>query len=226
MERARITQAPDLEHAILIGAFAGWNDAASAATWAVKFLINQWEATAFAEIESDPFFDFTARRPEVRITNGAIRRISWPSNRFYVHRAARDEEPRRRDIVLLLGEEPHYNWKDFAQEVVDVCRAVNVEEMVLFGSLVAEAPHTMPVPIQGTATASGILKRMQRADIEKSMYEGPTGILAVVQDVARKAGIESASLWGAAPHYVSATPNLPVSQALLEKLDALCSFDL
>ncbi len=227
MEYARISEVPDLDHAILIGAFAGWNDAASAATWAIKFLINQWEATAFAEIESDPFFDFSATRPQVRITNGAIRRMTWPTNRFYVYKAVRNEgEQRPRDVVLLLGEEPHYKWKTFVQEVLDVCRQCQVEDIALLGSLVAEVPHTVPAPIQGTASTATILRKMERAAIERSGYEGPTGILTALQDGGRKEGFEAASLWGSAPHYVSATPNLAVSLALLEKLDALYSFDL
>src|SRR5258708_28480001 len=111
MENVHIGDVPELERAILIGAFAGWNDAASAATWAIKFLVNQWEATAFGEIEPDEYFDFSESRPQVRLTNGAIRRLSWPSNRFYVHRAERGAQPERRDVVLLLGEEPHFHWR-------------------------------------------------------------------------------------------------------------------
>src|SRR5262249_8620712 len=237
MEHARITEVPDLDHAILIAAFAGWNDAASAATWAIKFLINHWEATAFAEIEPDEFFDFGATRPQVRITNGAIRRLTWPANRFYVHRADRATaaetsetphvpRPGQRDIVLLLGEEPNYHWRSFIQEILEICRQCRVDEVVLLGALVAEVPHTAPVAIRGTAGSASLLRRMERLEIERANYEGVTGILTVLQDTARKEGFGTVSLWGAAPHYVSATPNRPVSEALLTKLDALYSFDL
>jgi proteasome assembly chaperone (PAC2) family protein len=226
MENVHIGDVPELERAILIGAFAGWNDAASAATWAIKFLVNQWEATAFAEIEPDEYFDFSEARPQVRLTNGAIRRLSWPSNRFYVHRAERGAQPERRDVVLLLGEEPHFHWRGFVNDVLAVCRRCHVEDVLLLGALVAEVPHTAPVHVRGTASSQALLRRLDRASVERATYEGSTGILTVLQDAARKEGFGAASLWGSAPHYVSATPNLPVSEALLEKLDAFYNFDL
>ncbi len=222
-----MAEVPDLENALLIGAFAGWNDAASAATWAIKFLINQWEATPFAEIEPENFFDFSETRPRIRITNGAIRRLSWPANRFYVHKANRsDPNSQERDIVLFLGEEPQQRWKTFSQAMLDVCSQCQVEEMVFLGALIGEVPHTAPVQVVGTASEAAILRRMDRNSIERANYEGVTGVLTVLQDAARREDFRTVSLWGTAPHYVSATPNLPVSEALLEKLDALYHFDL
>jgi predicted ATP-grasp superfamily ATP-dependent carboligase len=227
MDYVDMSEAPDLDNAILIGAFAGWNDAASAATWAVKFLINHWEATPVAEIQPETFFDFSETRPQVRITSGTLRRLSWPTNRFYAHRAERRESPsQQRDIVLLLGEEPQLRWQTFARAVLDVCHACHVSEIVLFGALVGEVPHTAPVHIFGTASAQAILRRMDRATVERASYEGQTGMLTVLHDAARKDGLGAASLWGTAPHYVSATPNLPVSAALLTKLDEVYHFDL
>jgi proteasome assembly chaperone (PAC2) family protein len=227
MDYVDMQEVPDLDNAILIGAFAGWNDAASAATWAIKFLINQWEATPFAEIEPENFFDFSETRPRIRINNGAIRRLSWPSNRFYVHRADHSEPTRqKRDIVLFLGEEPQQRWKTFSQALLDVCRQCQVEEIVFLGALIGEVPHTAPVQVIGTASEAALLRRMDRNDIERANYEGATGILAVVQDAARRGDFRTVSLWGTAPHYVSATPNLPVSEALLEKLDMLYHFEL
>ncbi len=263
MEHVQITKRLRLERAILIGAFAGWNDAASAATWAVKFLINHWDAQPFAEIDPEIFYDFTETRPSVRVTSGALRRLSWPSNRFYLYHAGPEEKaaprdetsadtseaapgnpsastdsqatpttqtaqasPTGRDIILFLGEEPHLRWRTFAKEFVDLARDLHVEDMALLGSLVAEVPHTAPVQISGATSRTYALKRMQQAGVERVSYSGPTGMLTVLQDTARKEGIASTSLWGSAPHYVSATPNLPVSEALLRKLDALYSLDL
>jgi proteasome assembly chaperone (PAC2) family protein len=225
MENVRFNDVPDLDRALLIGAFSGWNDAASAATWAVKFLVNQWEATAFADIDSDNYFDFSESRPQVRISNGAVRRVSWPSNRFYVHRADRSAQ-QGRDVVLLLGEEPQFHWKSFVEDILTVVRRCHVEDVMLLGALVAEVPHTVPVGVRGTASSASLLRRLDRANIERANYEGATGILTVVQDAVRRAGCGAASLWGSAPHYVSATPNLPVSEALLEKLSAFYGFDL
>src|SRR5579862_895270 len=269
MEHVQITKQLRLERAILIGAFAGWNDAASAATWSVKFLVNHWDAQPFAEIDPEEFYDFTESRPTVRISGGGLRRLSWPSNRFYVYhpraegqidaaskpagqRKPSAQEPpdvisarsdmtplapqpgaegvplpaAPRDIILLLGEEPHLRWRTFANEVIALCHDLHVEEIVLLGALVAEVPHTVPVQISGVTSRSQLLSRLNDAHVERASYSGPTGMLTVLQDAARKEGIASTSLWGSAPHYVSATPNLPVSEALLRKLNSLYSLDL
>jgi len=227
MEHVQLNEVPALEKALLIGAFAGWNDAASAATWAVKFLINNWEASLFGEIEPEEFYDFTESRPQTRIAEGATRRLSWPANRFYVHRAKRGEAGGdRRDVVLFLGEEPQLRWKTYAREVLDVCKQCHVEEVMLLGSLVAEVAHTAPVQVMGTSGEPDMLTQLDTLHVERASYEGTTGILSVLQDMARKEGLATASLWGTAPHYVSATPNLPVSEALLERLDGVYGFGL
>lgn len=228
MEHVQLNEVPELENALLIGAFSGWNDAASAATWAVKFLINNWEASLFGEIEPEEFYDFTESRPQIRIAEGAMRRPSWPANRFYMHRDRHEHEAgaERRDIVLFLGEEPQLRWKTYAREVMDVCKQCQVKEVVLLGSLVAEVAHTAPVQVMGTSGEPAMLTRMDTLHVERASYEGTTGILAVIQDAARKEGLATASLWGTAPHYVSATPNLPVSEALLERLNGVYGFGL
>jgi proteasome assembly chaperone (PAC2) family protein len=227
MEELRISKLPDLEHAILIGAFAGWNDAASAATWAVKFLINQWDATQFAEVESDNFYDFTETRPRVRVTAGSLRQLTWPATHFYVHRADRDNEgPSGRDVVLLLGEEPQLRWKAFNRAIVNLCEQCHIEDVVLLGALVAEVPHTLPVQVSGVSNRALVLRRMAQMGIDPATYEGPTGIVGTLMEGARKAGLTTAGLWGTAPYYVSATPNLPVAEALLRKLDGLYDFGL
>ncbi|MGH2484819.1 MAG: PAC2 family protein [Ktedonobacterales bacterium] len=227
MKEIQFSETPDLQSAVLIGAFAGWNDAAAAATWAIKFLIHQWDARPFAEIEPERFYDFTETRPKVRVRQGALKQVVWPSNRFYVHRAPRgDNGPLHRDIVLFLGTEPQLRWKTFCHRVVEVCRQCQVEEVALLGALVADVPHTLPAPISGTSGETTTLRRMTKIGVEHANYEGVSGILAVLQHIARKSGFSTSSLWGAAPHYVSATPNLRVSQALLAKLNALYDFDL
>ena len=265
MEHVRVSELPATERTTLIAAFNGWNDAADAATWAVKFLISQWDATSFAEIDSEEFFDFTQTRPTVRVSRGMLRRVSWPANRFYVahlptpaddldldefddlddlseadeadetnatggvadrHTNFQGSDTRHGDVILLLGDEPHLRWHTFVREILDVARLCHVEDIVVLGALVAEVPHTAPVQIAGAATTDEYLKLMIRCGIERTRYSGPTGMLAVLQDMARAQGIPSISLWGTAPHYISATPNLPVSEALLRKLDLLKGFDL
>jgi proteasome assembly chaperone (PAC2) family protein len=129
-------------------------------------------------------------------------------------------------VILLLGDEPQLRWRTFAREVLDVARLCHVEDIIILGALVAEVPHTAPVQISGAATTEEYLKRMEQCGVERTKYSGPSGIVAVLQDMARTQAIPTLSLWGAAPHYVSATPNLPVSEALLRKLDLFKGFQL
>ncbi len=227
MDELHISKLPDLEHAVLVGAFEGWNDAASAASWAVKFLVNHWDAAQFGDLDSDTFYDYTETRPRVRISSGSTRQFTWPTTRFYFHRAPREEDvPAGRDVVLVLGDEPQLRWKAFSRAMLDVCRRCHVEEVVLLGALVAEVPHTLPVQVSGVSNVPAALRQMSKMDIELATYEGPTGILSAVQEAARKGGLAATSLWGTAPYYVSATPNLPVAEALLRKLDGLYGFGL
>ncbi|HEX9038815.1 MAG TPA: PAC2 family protein [Ktedonobacterales bacterium] len=226
LEHAHVSRPQQLTRPILIGAFAGWNDAASAATWAIKFLINQWDAEPFAEIDPDIFYDFTESRPTTRISGGAVRRVSWPSNRFYVHHSAPAGEGVSRDVVLFLGDEPHLRWKTFGGEVALLCSQLGIDEMILLGVFSAEAPHTAPVHITGATSRAATLRRMDLFGVERASYSGPTGILTAVQDIARRDGIATTSLWAAAPHYVAAAPNLPVAEALLRRVDQIYELDL
>jgi proteasome assembly chaperone (PAC2) family protein len=227
MDELRISTLPDLEHAMFIGAFAGWNDAASAASWALKFLVHQWDATQFAEIDPDAFYDFTETRPKVEIEHGAVERFTWPGTRFYYYRAPRDgQEARGRDILLALGEEPQLRWRTFSRLVVDLCQRCQVDDLVLLGALVAEVPHTVPVRVSGVTNRVDTLQHMAELKIDLATYEGPTGILSALQEAGRKKGLDSTSLWAVAPYYVSATPNLPVAEALLQNLNELYGLGL
>lgn len=229
MEHVRVSELPTTERATLIAAFNGWNDAADAASWAIKFLVNQWDAAKFAEIDGEEFYDFTQTRPTIRVSRGLLRRVTWPTNRFFIAHPptsplGTDGLPK--DVILLLGDEPHLHWRTFAREVFDVARLCHVEDVVIFGALAAEVPHTAPVQVGGAATNDEYLRIMEGCGIERTKYSGPTGIVAVLQDMARTLAIPSISLWGTAPHYVAAAPNLPVSEALLRKLDLLKGYNL
>ena len=227
VDELHISNLPDLEHAILIGAFSGWNDAAGAASWAVKFLVNHWDAVEFARVDSETFYDFIETRPKIRVANGSIRQLTWPATRFYVYRAPREnDQPVGRDAVLMLGEEPNLRWKTFSDVALDLCRRCHVEDVALLGALIAEVRHTLPVQVSGVATNTARVRQMRERGIVPADYEGPTGILAMLHDGFRKHDLPTSGLWGTAPHYVSATPNLPVSEALLRHLEGLYGLGL
>lgn len=213
---------PELRNPVVVAAFAGWNDAADAATTAVKFLIDSWKPTKFAEIEAEEFYVFTETRPTVSASRGKVRAITWPANHFYSFTNPKFD----RDIILYLGVEPQLKWKTFTSTFLDVCKRFNISEVLLLGAFLANIPHSMEVPVSGFSSSAEKLERLLEIDVHSSRYEGPTGMVGVLQDTFRRASIPVSSLWAAAPHYLAATPNIKVTAALLTYLNTFLSFDL
>jgi proteasome assembly chaperone (PAC2) family protein len=213
---------PELRNPVVVAAFAGWNDAADAATTAVKFLIDSWKPTKFAEIEAEEFYVFTETRPTVSASRGKVRAITWPANHFYSFTNPKFD----RDIILYLGVEPQLKWKTFTSTFLDVCKRFNISEVLLLGAFLANIPHSMEVPVSGFSSSAEKLERLLAIDVHSSRYEGPTGMVGVLQDAFRRASIPVSSLWAAAPHYLAATPNIKVTAALLTYLNTFLSFDL
>jgi proteasome assembly chaperone (PAC2) family protein len=218
-EELRIHSRPELEKPVLLAAFRGWNDGAQAASLAAGYLAKTWDAEQFAEIDPEDFFDFQATRPHVSLEDGLTRRIEWPETGFYHARP----EGLDRDVVLLLGIEPNLRWRTFTELVVGLATELEVELMITLGALLADVPHTRPAPVTGSATDSELVERL---GLSASRYEGPTGIVGVLHDACREAGIPSASLWAAVPHYVSLTPSPRAAVALCERLGSLIGVDV
>lgn len=213
---------PELRNPVLIAAFSGWNDAAEAATAAVKFLIDRWKTVCIAEIEPEEFFVFTETRPTVQTKRGQVRSINWPDNKFY----AFVDPTWDRDVVLYVGTEPQLKWKTFTSAFLEVCKRFNVSEALLLGAFLANIPHSLDVPVTGYSSTQEMLERMHEIDVQSSRYEGPTGITGVMHDAISRAKIPVSSLWAAAPHYLVATPNIKVTAALLTYLNTFLAFDL
>jgi proteasome assembly chaperone (PAC2) family protein len=222
MDFITIEQQPTLRSPVLIMAFAGWNDAAEVATGAVKFLVRSWSAQAFATIDPEEFYVFSETRPHVRHVSDHERQVDWPSNTFFYHRDPVGE----RDIVLLLGVEPQLRWRTFSGGVLNVARQCEVSMVVNLGGLLAEVVHSRPPRISGSGTTPHLVERVRDLHVEGSRYEGPTGIVGVLQDACRREQIPSASLWGQVPHYLSTTSNPQVKLALLSRLSALLDLHL
>jgi proteasome assembly chaperone (PAC2) family protein len=218
-EELRIHSRPELEKPVLLAAFRGWNDGAQAASLAAGYLAKTWDAEQFAEIDPEDFFDFQATRPHVSLEDGLTRRIEWPETGFYHARP----EGLDRDVVLLLGIEPNLRWRTFTELVVGLAGELEVELMITLGALLADVPHTRPAPVTGSATDSELVERL---GLSASRYEGPTGIVGVLHDACREAGIPSASLWAAVPHYVSLTPSPRAAVALCERLGSLIGVEI
>jgi proteasome assembly chaperone (PAC2) family protein len=206
------SERPELRRPALVVAFKGWNDAGEAATAALDFLVDSFEATEFARIDPEDFYDFTAVRPTVRLEGGRTRVIEWPDNTFHAARVDGAEH----DLILFEGVEPSLRWRLFTGLLIDVARELGAETVITLGALLADVPHSRPVPMTGIASDEALV---QKLGFERSTYEGPTGIVGVLHHACATAGIPSVSLWASVPHYVAAAPNPKAALALIRSFE-------
>jgi proteasome assembly chaperone (PAC2) family protein len=209
------TQPPGDERTNVIAAFQGWNDAGQAATTAVRYLIDQWDAKPFARLDADEYFSFTDTRPQIRIVDGNQRELVWPSNEFYYFGGA----PKTPPCVLLLGTEPNLRWRSFCDEVIGLAEMLSAQRVFTMGALVADAVHTRPVPLTGFSTEAEMQNKFLARSVNRANYQGPTGIVGTLHNLAVKAQIPAASVWAATPYYLGSTPNPKTALGLLDILD-------
>ncbi|MEV0587799.1 PAC2 family protein [Nonomuraea sp. NPDC050310] len=205
---------PELVDPVLIAAFEGWNDAGEASSGVIAHLENTWQARPLAALDPEDYYDFQVTRPIVELSEGLQRSIVWPTTRLSHARPPGAE----RDVVLLRGIEPNMRWRSFCEEIVEVCRELGIELAVMLGALLNDSPHTRPVPIIGAASDEGLARSL---NLELSRYEGPTGIVGVLQHALGAAGLQSVSLWASVPHYVAQPPNPKATLALLRRVEDL-----
>jgi hypothetical protein len=203
---------PVLTDPVLVAAFEGWNDAGDAATGAIEFLELSWDARPLTELDPDDYYDFQVNRPTVSLVDGVSRRISWPTTRLSICRPAGADF----DVVLVRGIEPNMRWRTFCDELLAIIRDLGVQTVVTLGALLSDSPHTRPTPVTGTSYDSDSATRY---GLERSRYEGPTGIVGVLQDACVNAGIPAISFWAAVPHYVAQPPNPKATIALLHRVE-------
>ena len=203
-----------LRRPVLLAAFEGWNDAGDGATSAIEHLEAEWAATAVAAIDPDDYYDFQVNRPMVQLVDGVTRKITWPTTRISICSPPGAD----RDIVLVRGVEPNMRWRGFCRELVEICSQLGVEMVVTLGALLADSPHTRPVPVSGTASDPATAQELR---LEASRYEGPTGIVGVFQDACTQSGMRAVSFWAAVPHYVATPPCPKATVALLRRIEDL-----
>jgi proteasome assembly chaperone (PAC2) family protein len=214
MEHVEWRERPELRKPALVCAFKGWNDAGEAASAALGFLADSFDATEVARIDPEEFYDFTAVRPTVRLSEGLTRVIDWPENSLHGARVPGAE----RDLLLFQGVEPSLRWRAFCQILIDMARELRCEMVITIGALLADVPHTRPVPITGICSDEAMV---QRFGFERSSYEGPTGIVGVLHHACAQAGLTSVSLWASVPHYVAAAPNPKAALALIRSFEGV-----
>ena len=198
----------------LVCAFKGWNDAGDAASAALQFVGASLNATRFAQLDPEEFFDFQSARPTIKLVEGRTREIEWPTVDIYEALVPRAP----RDLVLLGGPEPSMRWRTFCKSVTELAEALGCQMVVTLGALLADVPHTRPVHITGLSSDESLVERL---GVQSGNYEGPTGITGVLHGACAEAGIPSASLWASVPHYVAAAPNPKAALALVRRLELL-----
>lgn len=213
---------PSLRQPVLVAAFKGWNDAAEAASAAVRFLVDAWSAPSIATLDPEEFYDFTETRPRVRLLGDLHRQIDWPTLELFAHQ----DEALDRDVVCLVGDEPQLRWRTFVDAILTLAERLGVGQAVILGALLADVPHTRPTRITGSTPDEALYSRLDEMGVGFSRYEGPTGIVGVLQDGCNRRGIPAASLWGNVPHYITASPNPQVSAALLRQLEQILGLHL
>jgi proteasome assembly chaperone (PAC2) family protein len=210
MEHVRWDNHPKLRRPVLIAAFEGWNDAAESASGAVEYLGTSWNERSFASIDPEEFYDFTVVRPQVRLIDGNMREIDFRTTKFAAAAATNSSH----DVVLGHGIEPNNRWRTFCDNVVGIAQELDIELVLTLGALAAEVPHTRPVQVTGTGSDPELIEAL---GLRRSRYEGPTGIVGVLHTRFAAAGIKSASLWAAVPHYVSQQPSPKAVLALAQR---------
>ena len=206
-----IEQLPTLRQPVLILAFSGWNDAGEAATSAAQFLCSRLNAEKFASLDPEEFYNFAEHRPRVRLVKGAQREIIWPANEFF----AVQDAGLVQDLVIGVGIEPHLKWKTYIQAILDLARQCHVGMVLTLGALLAEVVYSRPVRITGSSTDPELSARLH---LSTSRYEGPTGIVGILNDACRREGLPAVSLWANVPHYLSNTPNPKAMYALVRRV--------
>jgi proteasome assembly chaperone (PAC2) family protein len=205
---------PALRRPVVIAAFEGWNDAGEAASGAIEQLAREWDADPVAALDPEDYYDFQVNRPTVEVGDDGNRRIIWPTTRLLVVRDQRLE----RDLVLVDGIEPSMRWRAFVVELLSFAQEVDAEMLISVGALLADVPHTRPIPVTASSQDSELSERF---GLEPSRYEGPTGIVGVLADAAGQAGLPALSLWAAVPHYAGGVPSPKATLALLRRLEEL-----
>ncbi len=216
-----IDRLPELHSPIGITAFAGWNDAASAATNAARFIVRRMGARRFATLSAEDFYSFTDTRPTVRSSPSGQRVVQWPTNEAFYARNPTGPH----DLVVAIGVEPNLRWPSFSASHSELFARLGVEMVISLGALLADVPHTRPVRVTGTA---GDEEMSQRLSLARSRYEGPTGIVGVLQQALQQAELHTASFWANVPHYITASQNPLATLALLERIQQIVEigFDL
>ncbi|WP_109471375.1 PAC2 family protein [Ornithinimicrobium cavernae] len=208
-----VRHVPDLDDPIVIAAFEGWNDAGESATRALEHLVRAWDAEVIAVMDPEDYYDFQVNRPRVSMVNGQ-RQLTWPTTRVLLAR----DTPMGRDVILVLGIEPSIRWRSYVSEILSLAVDQGASLLISLGALLADVPHSRPIPVSVTSEDPEL---REVHDVERSNYEGPSGIVGVLMDQAHQSELPGLSVWAAVPHYAGGPPSPKATLALIGRLEEL-----
>jgi predicted ATP-grasp superfamily ATP-dependent carboligase len=204
---------------VIIAAFEGWNDAGEAASGVINHLSLAWQAAPVGAIDPEDYYDFQVTRPVTEVAEGRTERLIWPTTRLL----AAKQEATDRDLLLVHGIEPNMRWRGFCSELVTSFSELGIELVVLLGALLADSPHTRPVPVAAAASDPALAADLRAEPVD---YKGPTGIVGVLQHACADAGIPAVSLWASVPHYVAQPPCPKATLALIRGVEDVLDMPL
>jgi predicted ATP-grasp superfamily ATP-dependent carboligase len=204
---------------VIVAAFEGWNDAGEAASGVINHLSLAWQATPVGAIDPEDYYDFQVTRPVTEVAEGRTERLIWPTTRLL----AAKQEASDRDLLLVHGIEPNMRWRGFCSELVSSFSELGIELVVLLGALLADSPHTRPVPVAAAASDPALAADLRAEPVD---YKGPTGIVGVLQHACADAGIPAVSLWASVPHYVAQPPCPKATLALIRGVEDVLDVSL
>lgn len=177
-------------------------------------MAQHWASDPLATIDPEEFYDFTASRPTVRFDTGGRRVIDWPGVTVLQGHGAGP------DVIVVLGVEPQLRWQSFCAQIIGIAQKLNAQLMITMGALLADIPHTRETSVVATSDQQQVIERL---GVQRSGYEGPTGIIGVLNQAAANAGLPCVSLWAAVPAYIPAAPSPKAALALVKRCADLLS---
>ena len=200
-----------LRNPVMLVALRGLFDIGGVATSALDWMLKERDFAVVADIDPDPFFDFTQERPEVFTDENDERQIRWPENEFTVIRYPEGA----RDMVVLNGVEPHVSWGVFTQSVVEVAKGLGCTLVISLGAAAEQVPHSRVPFVVGSTTNDDLASRL---GLSRPQYQGPTGVAGVLLDALDQAKIPNISLRVGVPHYLMHAQHPKSAAALLQHL--------
>lgn len=222
MEFLSIHSLPELRNPVLVTAFHGWPDAGEVASGALRYLVRNLGATRFAELSPEEFYIFTEVRPHTVEVRPGQRRLRWPANDFYYW----SNPGQGRDLLLFLGREPNLRWNGYTGAVLDLAERCGVTMLVTLGGTYDAVSHHGEVTVTGIGSTPRLRHSLEKVGVGFSQYQGPSSVQTALIEAARRRGVPAASLWGHAPHYIQAVPNVKVCLGVLSRLSALVGVPL